>query len=66
MFSLVLPVAKRWNQLNTCPFPVVPLALFGRQLGLGLACFRWILTIWQSTFSRSLSQHVVSERVDPW
>ncbi|PNX75045.1 hypothetical protein L195_g030976 [Trifolium pratense] len=32
MFSLVLPVVRTWNQLNTCSFPVVPLALFGRQL----------------------------------
>ncbi|MCH85405.1 hypothetical protein A2U01_0006251, partial [Trifolium medium] len=66
MLSLVLPVARTWNQLSTCSFPAVPLAPFGRQLGLGLVCFRWILTIWQTIFSSLLSQHVVSERVAPF
>ncbi|MCI40179.1 hypothetical protein A2U01_0061411 [Trifolium medium] len=65
MFSLVLPVARTWNQCSTCSFLAEPLAPFGRPLGLGLTCSRLILTIWPIIFFSLPSQQVVSERVAP-
>jgi hypothetical protein len=58
-------VAETWSQLNTYLSLATFLALFGRRLGLGLDCHRWILNTWWNILFSLLLQLVVSERVAP-
>jgi hypothetical protein len=61
----VWPVAETSSQVSIYLSFVVSLALFGRQLGRGLTCHRWILYIWLIIFFGLLFHLVVIEHGTP-
>jgi hypothetical protein len=61
--SLVWPVAETSSQVSIYLSFVVSLALFGRQLGLGLVCHRWMHKIWLIILFSLLFHLVDSVRV---